>query len=96
MIPYCKPIIYLLIFFAGISGGQTVIAEETSPIVAFTHWPPMKVIKGDSFTPTYIAISKKSKFIDVIPRLGVALKNMVESKRIEEIEQTYIKKFNVN
>ncbi len=260
MICYCKPIIYLLIFFAGISGGQTVIAEETRPIVAFTHWPPMKVIKGDSFegidasilkelgkrldlnfrfiecpwkrclemirdgradfisglakqtdrekymvfikppykeifssafyarklikgkphpirryedlyqsevgmirgglysdrfdkdpkitrvgvtneiqllkmldvgrydiiigndlnidylihthgfsgkferapfkvdsfTPTYIAISKKSKFIDVISRLSVALKNMVESKRIEEIEQTYIKKYKVN
>ncbi|HDZ26103.1 MAG TPA: transporter substrate-binding domain-containing protein [Candidatus Aminicenantes bacterium] len=52
--------------------------------------------KVDSFTPTYIAISKKSKFIDVIPRLGVALKNMIESKRIEEIEQTYMKKFKAN
>ncbi len=52
--------------------------------------------KVDSFTPTYIAISKKSKFIDVIPRLSVALKNMVESKRIEEIEQAYIKKFKTN
>jgi len=39
MIRYGKLIICMLIFFAGIFGGQTVIAEETRPIVAFTHRP---------------------------------------------------------
>ncbi|MBC8392308.1 MAG: transporter substrate-binding domain-containing protein [Deltaproteobacteria bacterium] len=260
MIRYCRPIICLLIFFVAVFGSQTVFAEESRPIAAITHWPPMKVIKGDSFegidvsileelgnrlnlhfrfiecpwnrclekiragqadfitglakdidrekymyfieppykqtfssvfyarkvlkgrphpiqryedlyksevgmirgslyfdrfdkdqkivkvkatnelqllkmldlgrfdiiignvlnfdyliqthgfsgkfekapfkvdriTPTYIAISKKSKFIDVIPRLGVALKNMVESKKIQAIEKAYIKKFKAN
>ncbi len=52
--------------------------------------------KVDSFTPTYIAISKKSKFINIIPRLGTALKDMVESKKIQEIEKTYLNKIRIN
>lgn len=48
--------------------------------------------KVESYTPTYISISKKSKFIEIIPLLEVSLKNMVESGEIEEIEQTYLKK----
>ena len=49
MIRNCKQIIFLLIFFVGIFSNQAVIAEENSPIVAFTHWPPWKVVKGNSF-----------------------------------------------
>ncbi len=50
----------------------------------------------ESYTPTYIAISKKSKFIDIIPLMEVSLKNMVESGEIEEIGQTYQKKIKID
>lgn len=49
--------------------------------------------KVDSYTPTYIAISKKSKFKGIIPQVSAALKEMVESNKIREIEQTYLNKF---
>lgn len=32
-----------------ISSVQSIIAEEDNPIVVFTHWPPMKIIEGNSF-----------------------------------------------
>ncbi len=47
----------------------------------------------ESHTPTYIAMSRKSIFMDIVPQLERSLNDMKESGQIEEIEQAFMEKW---